>query len=120
MPSGTEPLFRPDLQICITLGAMWSLPKPRVDKRRKEWHFAYWCEDPGAGKAEHPQQLFFWDDEQTESGVVLFQRNKTVRYSLIRSLIEKLVADPELRKAHHSPLRFPVQRYYMKNGLRPE
>lgn len=99
---------------------MWSLKKPRKDKRGKQWHFAYWRENQRGGMAEHPQQLFFWDDEQTECGVVLFSRDKQVRDSLIKNLIEKLVADPELRRQHNSPLRFPVQRHYMKTGFHAE
>lgn len=99
---------------------MWSLQKPRKDKGGKRWHFAYWHAAPGGQRVEHPQQLLFWDDEQTESGVVLFPADKAVRYALIRSLMEKLVADAELRRQHAAPLRFPVQRYYMKNGFRAD
>lgn len=96
---------------------MWSLQKPRKDKRGQRWHFAYWHEGMRDAKVEFPQQLFFWDDEQTECGVVLFARDRTVRYSLIKSWIEKLVADPELRNQHNRSLRFPVQRFYLKNGF---
>lgn len=99
---------------------MWSLEKPRKDKRGQRWHFAYWYEGPRDARVEsveHPQQLFFWDDEQTECGVVLVARDKTVRYSRIKNWIEELVADPELRKRHKASLRFPVQRFYLKNGF---
>jgi len=96
---------------------MWSLEKPRQDKRGRKWHFAYWHEGPRDLRVDHPQQLFYWDDRQIEYGVVLFARDKTVRYSSIRNWIEKLVADPELRKRHYASLRFPVQRFYLKNGF---
>jgi len=99
---------------------MWLVEKPRKDKLGKRWLFACWHEDQKVATAEHPQQLLFWNEERTESGVVLFPRDKTVRHSLIKAWIEKLVADPELRKQYDAPLRFPVQRYYMKNGFHPE
>ena len=99
---------------------MWSLEKSRTDKRGKRWLFAYWHKGPRDAEVEHPQQLFFWDDERTECGVVLFPTDKTIRYSLIRQLMEKLVADPGLRKQHNTLLRFPVERYYRLNGFRAE
>jgi len=36
------------------------------------------------------------------------------------ALMEKLVADPGLRKEHHKPLRFPLERYYRANGFQDE
>jgi hypothetical protein len=99
---------------------MWSVEKSRTDKCGKRWFFAYWHEGPKDSPVLHPQQLFFWDDEQMECGIVLFPKDKTVRYSLIKSLIEKLVADPELRKQNNRQLRFPVERYYKVKGFRSE
>lgn len=96
---------------------MWSLEKPRQDKLGRKWHFACWREGTRDVRVEHPQQLFYWNDELTEGGVVLFARDKTVRDSQIKNWIEKLVADPELRQRHTASLRFPVQRFYLKNGF---
>jgi hypothetical protein len=94
---------------------MWSLEKPRIDRAGTRWQFAYWHQGPRDDPQTYPQQLFFWDQEQMECGVVLFERGKTARYPLIRNLMDKLVADPALRKEHSRPLRFPLERYYRNN-----
>jgi len=93
------------------------MEKARTDGSGRRWLFAYWYEGPRDNQVTYPQQLFFWNDERTESGVVLFSRDKTLRYSLIRNLMEKLIADPSLRGQHSGPLRFPVERHYKQDGF---
>jgi len=40
--------------------------------------------------------------------------------SRLKRLIEKLVADPTLRKKHRKQLQFPLERHYSEYGAFPE
>ena len=66
------------------------------------------------------QRLFFWNDQKTVRGVVLFLPGSTIHYSRVKALIEKLVANPTLRKQHQRDLSFPLERHYSEFGAFPE
>lgn len=91
---------------------MWPNERPRMDKTGKRWNFHYWN--------QKAQRLFFWDEERTECGVVLFAPGSTRTYRQIENLIDKLVSDQSLRKQHLRELRFPLDRYYSEYGAFPE
>jgi hypothetical protein len=97
------------------LFARWGYEKIRRDKSGKRWNFCYWYQP-----VRKAQRLFFWDDERADSGVMIFLPGKTISYSRIRSLIDKLVADANLRKMHYRELEFPLERRYPDFGAFPE
>jgi len=101
---------------------MWDDEKSRRDKSGKRWNFRYWLSHYNFEKLDRPQsqRLFFWDDKKTECGLILFFPGSTRPYSQIMNLIDKLVADPALRKQHLRELRFPLERYYSEYGAVPE
>ncbi len=43
-----------------------------------------------------------------------------MRYSRIKDLIDKLVADPALRELHKRKLGFPLERHYLGYPVFPE
>jgi hypothetical protein len=94
--------------------------KSRKDKSGVRWNFCYWYAGTFAQSNQKAQRLFFWDDQRRDCGVVLFAPGKTVPYSRIKSLIEKLVADERLRKLHARELQFPLEAHYMTYPIFPE
>jgi hypothetical protein len=99
---------------------MWQGLKSRKDKRGKRWNFSFWHETWAKEKVVHAQRLFFWDDTRTRCGVVLFPPGHAIPYSRVKSLIEKLVSDPALRKKNRRELSFPLERHYSDFGAFPE
>ena len=99
---------------------MWIEEKPRKDILGKRWNFAIWHDVWTDERVLSAERLFFWDDEHKHCGVVLFPAGNTVHFSRIRTLIAKLVADPNKREQHKRELRFPLERYYSENGAFPE
>jgi len=98
---------------------MWTDEKTRRDKSGRRWNFCYWYSgrtSPHGASA----RLFFWDDNKTDCGVVLFLPGSTVRYSRIKDLINKLVADPAIREKHKRELSFPLERHYPGYPVFPE
>lgn len=85
----------------------------RKDKSGSEWSFRVW-------HCDRAQRIFFWDDAKGESGVVLLLKGKTLHVSKIYQLIDKLTADPGLRKRHARELNFPLNRHYLEYGAFPE
>jgi hypothetical protein len=96
------------------------LERPRKDKSGKRWNFYYWYAEPFVPKSQKAQRLFFWDDAQTDCGVVLFSPGKTIAYSRIQSLIPKLVADQTLRRKYQRELQFPLEKHYSEYPVFPE
>ena len=99
---------------------MWVNQQPRRDTTGKRWNFRIWHDVWTEAKVVSAERLFFWDDKKTYCGVVLFPPGSTVHFSSLKKLIEKLVADPALRRLHRSDLRFPLGRYYSEYGAFPE
>jgi hypothetical protein len=98
---------------------MWTDQKSRKDKSGKRWNFCYWYS--GQTSAHRASaRLFFWDDSKTDCGVVLFLPGSTVRYSRIKDVINKLVADPANREDHKRQLNFPLERHYSEYPTFPE
>jgi hypothetical protein len=100
---------------------MWQDQERRRDHSGSSWNFRIWggflwIEDkPAMG-----HRLFFWSDNKSTCGVILFLPGSDRRFRHVKSLIEKLVADPTLREKHRRELRFPLERYYSDFGAFPE
>ncbi len=58
---------------------MWwkgqNLDKPRRDKTGRIWHFRVWHDFPDG---VYTQRIFFWDDVQTETGLVELAGHQTL------------------------------------------
>jgi hypothetical protein len=94
---------------------MWPNEKSRRDRSGRRWNFHYQYFGKNLG-----QRLFFWDDDLTEHGVLIFPKSATRSYVKIEDLIDKLVSDASLRGQHQRELRFPLNRYYSDYGAFPE
>jgi hypothetical protein len=103
-------------QDCIMWWDSQNLDKPRRDKSGKRWNFRVWHEVWTEDKVLDAQRVFFWDDEKDCCGVVLLLPGTTLHVRDLHRLIEKLVADPELREEHKRDLRFPIERHYSEYG----
>jgi hypothetical protein len=90
----------------------WSDERPRRDKSGNRWNFCYWYAGALSDPKSRAARLFFWDDQKSSCGVVLFPPDATKPYSRIKSLIEKLVADANLRRRHQRELQFPLEAHY--------
>lgn len=97
----------------------WTNEKSRKDKKGKCWNFSFWFAQ-SRERGVWAQRLFFWDDNKNECGVVLFLPGSTRRYSRTKTLIERLVASPALRKQYLRSLSFPLKRHYSEFGAFPE
>ena len=94
---------------------MWPNEKQRLDKSGQRWSFHYQY----FGK-QHGQRLFFWNDDLSEAGVLLFSPERLRTYKQIENLILKLVAEPDLRRLHRRVLSLPMDRFYSEPGAFPE
>ena len=94
--------------------------KPRKEQKGKRWNFCIWYEVWTEERVVSAQRLFFCDDKKTDCGVVLFLPGSTVHFSRIKKLIEKLVANPTVRKHYQRDLRFPLDRSYSEYGAFPD
>ena len=99
-------------------GYLSTLLAVRQDNKGRRWHFSYWMTGPSS--SERAQRLFFWDDARLETGVNIFIGPLTRPFRQIEKLVEKLVREPELRRAYRRELRFPLDRYYGDFGSFPE
>jgi hypothetical protein len=99
---------------------LWNEEKPRQGKNGERWSFTYWHSVWTADRTKSAQRLFFWNQNKSECGVVILPPGKTMHYARIRSLIEKLVADQELRKKYERDIKFPPERHYPEYGAFPE
>jgi hypothetical protein len=97
--------------------ALWwehqKLDKVRTDKTGTKWHVRIWRD---SRKGKHVARVFFWNDERDSIGVVLLPPERRTDVSALRSVIEKLAADPKLRAKHRRKLQFPLERYYSQYG----
>jgi hypothetical protein len=98
----------------------WTEEKPRRSKNREHWNFTYWNSVWTGDRVKNAQRLFFWNRDKSECGVVVLPSGKTMHYSRIRSLIEKLVADSTLRSKYRRDIQFPLERHYPEYGAFPE
>lgn len=98
----------------------WTEEKPRQGKNGETWNFTYWHSVWTSDRTKSAQRLFFWNRDKSECGVVVLPPGKTVHYSRIRSLIEKLVADSKLRSKYQREIQFPLERHYPGYGAFPE
>jgi hypothetical protein len=56
------------------------------------------------------QRIFFWNETQSESGVIELVGDKTRYVSRLKQIIAKLVVSPEYRARHRRQLQLPVER----------
>jgi hypothetical protein len=96
--------------------ARWDEEKPRQGKNGERWSFTYWHLVWTSDRTKSAQRLFFWNQDKSECGVVILPPGKTMHYARIRSLIEKLVADQQLRKKYKRDIEFPLERHYPEYG----
>jgi hypothetical protein len=100
---------------------MWwdyqNLNATHTDKSGDKWHFRVWHETVNM---RHVARVFFWNDAQHSSGVVLLsgETRSDVRY--LHTLIQKLAADARLRARYQREIRFPLERHYEQYGAFPE
>lgn len=87
------------------------------DKHGTKWNFRVWQE---AINGKDVVRVFFWNEERDRCGVVWIPPGGRTDVSALHILIQKLVADPELRAKHRRELRFPLERYYSEYGAFPE
>jgi len=103
-----------------SIESIWSNEKPLRDKSGHRWNFRYWY----AGALSDPHcraaRLFFWDDQKSCCGVVLIPPSAVKPYSRLRILIEKVVADSNLRRHHQRELQFPLEDHYSRYPAFPE
>ena len=98
----------------------WNEERPRQGKSGERRRFTYW-HSVGFGEGlKSAQRLFFWNQDKSECGVVILPPDKTMRYARIKSLIEKLAADQELRRKYQRDIEFPLERHYFEYGAFPE
>ena len=87
---------------------MWwddqDLDKPRRDKSGKRWNFRVWYDSIPAGQA----QRVSFEDGKEHCGVVLLPPGSTPHVSRVHALINKLIADPQLRKQNRRELNCPL------------
>jgi len=98
----------------------WTQEKSRKDSSGRRWNFCYWQDAVYGAKAFQAHRLFFWDDKKADCGVVLFLPGSAIPYSRVKTVIEKLVADPTMRKQHRRDISFPLERHYSEFGAFPE
>ncbi len=100
---------------------MWltthNLRKFHRDTLGTKWNFRVWQE---VAEGKDIVRIFFWNEERDHCGVVQVPPGGRTDTSALHILIEKLVADPELRAKHKKELRFPVERYYSEYRAFPE
>jgi hypothetical protein len=98
--------------------------KSRQDRKGNRWHFHYWHSSrfvfPSPDAQHRAQRLFFWNDDKSVTGVVLYTAGKTVPYARIKNMIAKLVANENLREQYTKPLAFPVEKHYPEYPFFPE
>jgi hypothetical protein len=100
---------------------MWwdyqNLNATHTDKRGTRWNFRVWHE---IVDGRHVARVFFWDDVQHSTGVVLLSGSARSDVRYLHTLIQKLVADAHLRAKHQREVRFPLERHYEQYGAFPE
>ena len=100
---------------------MWIDEQPREDSSGNRWNFCIWSSYlSNEYKLLMAHRLFFWNDDKSNCGVVLFLPESGPAFGRVKALIEKLVADPALREKHRRELRFALRRHYGDHGAFPE
>jgi hypothetical protein len=103
-----------------SIESIWSNEKPRRDKSGHRWNFRYWYAGALSDPHNRAARLFFWDDQKCSCGVVLIPPGAVKPYSQLRFLIEKVVADTQLRRRYQRELRFPLEDHYSVYPAFPE
>ena len=90
---------------------MWwnhqNLNAARRDKAGVRWNFMVWHD---VVDGVHKERIFFWNEDRDSTGVVEFSPGIHVKQ--LHAVIDKLVADPQLRELHSRELLFPIERHY--------
>ena len=100
---------------------MWwdyqNLNKPRTDKTGMKWNIRVWHEVISQG---HVARIFFWNEKRDFTGVVLYPPAANTHISRLRAVIQKLIADPQLRAKNQREISFPLESHYSEYGAFPE
>jgi len=103
---------------------MWwdsqNLNQTRKSKSGEKLYFRVWHDVFTLQRTLSVTRIFFWNEKRTQQGVVLLGPDANQHVRDIHALIEKLVADPQLRAKHERALRFPIERHYADYGAFPE
>jgi len=100
---------------------MWRDLQPQKDRSGSRWNFRSWSSFLwNKDKLVMAHRLFFWNDDKSNCGVVLFLPESGQGFGRAKGFMEKLVADPTLREKHRRELRFPLERHYGDYGAFPE
>ncbi len=83
----------------------WSYEKEkRFDKAGRRWHFVrhnFYDED--TPYEDRPYELYFRDDEETEFGLLRFEKNKDNPYRDHASVVKKIINNVPFRKSLLNP-----------------
>jgi len=94
---------------------MWwdhqNLNAPHLDRTGKRWNFRVWH---GFIESRHVETVFFWDDDQEQTGMVLVTPG--IHVKKLHELIKKLVAEPDRRAKYIRKIKFPLERHYSDDG----
>ena len=71
------------------------------------WHFLVWH---GPIDGQYAQRIFFWNQDQTETGVVRFSSAQSLHVSKLKDRLRKLASDATYRSKWHEHLEFPIER----------
>lgn len=92
---------------------MWwnhqNVDSSRTDRTGQLWHFRVW-HDHVSGT--YIQRIFFWNESQSESGVIELVGHKTRHVSRLKQIIAKLLVSRGYRARHRRQLQLPVERNY--------
>lgn len=83
----------------------WSYEKEkRFDKTGRRWHFLrHYFYDEDTPREDEPYELYFRDDEQTEFGLLRFEKNKHNPYRDHVSIVKKIMNNVPFRKTLLKP-----------------
>ena len=73
-----------------------------------EWHFSVW---QGSFEGIGVLKLFFWNDDRTETGALVWRHPDIIGVPKIRDRQRKLATDRAYRARFHCRLDFPIDRY---------
>ena len=100
---------------------MWwreqNLDRPFQDDRGHAWHVRVWHDFV---EGRYLQQIFFWDEQQRETGVAEFRNDQALDVQRLRQRIRRLVRDAEYRHRYLRPLSLPVERHYGSGAPKQE
>jgi hypothetical protein len=86
-----------------------NLDKPVFAKDGREWHFQVWH---GHLDGVYTQRIFFWDSDDSFSGLVEFTNDESRHISKLKDLFIKLANNESYRNRFQCELQFPLEGHY--------